>query len=193
MEMLIRPQAPADDAAIRTVVAAAFEDEGPLIVQLVDVLRSHPCGRDGMSFVAEVDGGVVGHVLVTRSRLDTPVRIIDVAVLAPLAVDPRLHRRGIGRLLVERSVTAAGEAGLPAIFLEGDPAFYSRLGFRAGGPLGFRKPSLRIPDAAFQVILLPGYEQWMTGTLVYSEPFWDLDCVGLRDPDLRAFEENSSG
>jgi putative acetyltransferase len=22
----------------------------------------------------------------------------------------------------------------------------------------------------------------MTGTLVYSEPFWAHDCVGLRDP-----------
>jgi putative acetyltransferase len=26
----------------------------------------------------------------------------------------------------------------------------------------------------------------MTGTLVYSEIFWALDCVGLRDPDAGA-------
>lgn len=44
-------------------------------------------------------------------------------------------------------------------------------------------PSLRMPDAAFQVARLPAYEPWMTGTLVYSETFWALDCVGLRDPD----------
>jgi putative acetyltransferase len=47
--------------------------------------------------------------------------------------------------------------------------------------LGFRKPSLRIPDAGFQVRLLPAYELWMTGTLVYSQTFWDHDLVGLRD------------
>jgi putative acetyltransferase len=47
--------------------------------------------------------------------------------------------------------------------------------------LGFRSPSLRIPPPAFQVARLPGYETWMTGTLVYSETFWALDCVGLRD------------
>ena len=29
---------------------------------------------------------------------------------------------------------------------------------------------------------MPGYEPWMTGTLVYSEPFWAHDCVGLREP-----------
>ena len=53
---------------------------------------------------------------------------------------------------------------------------------RASGA-GFRSPSLRIPDAAFQVARLPPWEAWMIGTLVYSETFWALDCVGLRDPD----------
>jgi len=30
------------------------------------------------------------------------------------------------------------------------------------------------------VHLLPAYEPWMTGTLVYRREFWDHDCVGLR-------------
>jgi putative acetyltransferase len=66
------------------------------------------------------------------------------------------------------------------VFLEGAPAYYGPRGFGGGAGLGFRAPSLRIPEAAFQVAVLPGYEPWMTGTLVYSAPFWDLDCVGLR-------------
>ena len=52
-----------------------------------------------------------------------------------------------------------------------------------GADLGFRKPSLRIPDAAFQVHPLSAHEPWMTGTLVYAAAFWELDCVGLRDPE----------
>jgi putative acetyltransferase len=51
------------------------------------------------------------------------------------------------------------------------------------GHLGLRKASLRIPDGAFQAIRLPEYEPWMTGTLVYAEPFWRHDAVGLRTPD----------
>ena len=69
------------------------------------------------------------------------------------------------------------------VWLEGNPAYYGRFGFRPGGDHGFRKPSLRIPDAAFQVMTLSVYEPWMTGTLVYSGTFWEHDCVGLRDPD----------
>jgi putative acetyltransferase len=182
----VRGRVPADDEAISRVVVAAFLDEGPLIVDLIHALRAHSCGRDGLDFVAVVDGEVVGHVLVTRGRLDTFERVIDVAVLAPLAVDPRLHRQGIGRRLVERAIADAAER-FPVIFLEGDPAFYSRLGFLPGKPLGFRKPSIRIPDGAFQAVILPSFEPWMTGTLVYAEPFWDLDCVGLRDPQFIAW------
>lgn len=81
----------------------------------------------------------------------------------------------------ERVADRAAETSAPLLFLEGDPDFYRRLGFVAGGPLGFRKPSLRVPDDAFQVVKLPAYEDGMSGTLVYAQAFWDNDCVGLRD------------
>jgi putative acetyltransferase len=102
-------------------------------------------------------------------------------VLSPLAVLPQRHRQGIGSSLVRRGLEVLAERRTPLVFLEGSPPYYSRLGFAAAGGLGFRKPSLRIPDEAFMVARLPAYESWMTGTLVYSQTFWDHDLVGLRD------------
>jgi putative acetyltransferase len=183
----VRRAGPDDTEAIRVVVAEAFGNEGPLLCDLVDALQRHPCGRDGLSFVAEEDGAVVGHTLITRGRLDTFTRTVDVAVLSPLGVRPAAQRRGAGRALVAHAVEAADAAGFPVVFLEGDPGYYGRLGWRAAGPLGFRKPSIRIPDDAFQCVLLGAYEPDMTGTLVYSEPFWDFDAVGLRDPAFLAW------
>ncbi len=72
---------------------------------------------------------------------------------------------------------------MPVVFLEGDPDYYSRLGFRSGPEQGFRRPSLRIPAVAFQRSRLAAYQPWMTGTLVYSEAFWRHDAVGLRAAD----------
>ena len=83
---------------------------------------------------------------------------------------------------MRRGLEILAERAVPLVFLEGDPGYYSRFGFAPGGGQGFRKPSLRILDAAFQAVRLPGYEPWMTGTLVYAEPFWRYDVVGLRDP-----------
>jgi putative acetyltransferase len=101
-------------------------------------------------------------------------------VLSPIGVDPDHQGRGIGTRLLGHALAAADREGVPLVFLEGPPGFYSSRGFETASELGFRAPSLRIPDAAFQVARLSAYEAWMTGTVAYAETFWALDCVGLR-------------
>lgn len=180
--MELRGELPSDALAVRDLHLGAFGDHGRVVVDLVGSLRDTITPEDGLSLVAERDGRVVGHVMFTRSLLDAPRRLVDVQVLSPLAVTPGLQGRGIGSALVRHGLEILGRRGVPVVFLEGDPGYYSRLGFEPGGGLGFRRPSLRIPEAAFQAVRLPAYEPWMTGTLVYAEPFWRHDAVGLRDP-----------
>jgi putative acetyltransferase len=176
----IRPERQGDERAIAGVVEAAFGERR--VVELVAALRASPDWVDGLSFVAEEAGEVVGHIAFTRSLLDAPPRLVDVLVLSPLSVVPARQRRGIGSALVRHGLDAARSRPEPLVFLEGAPELYRRFGFEAAGPLGFRRPSLRIPEPGFQVARLPSWEPWMTGTLVYSRVFWDLDCVGLRFP-----------
>jgi putative acetyltransferase len=97
------------------------------------------------------------------------------------ACAPTLRGAASARPSPRHGIAELAGSGESLVFVEGDPAYYGRLGFTAAGPLGFRRPSLRIPEVAFQVLRLAGHEPWMTGTLVYSRVFWDLDCVGLRD------------
>jgi putative acetyltransferase len=180
--MDLRGELPGDKESVRDIHLRAFGDHGPVVASLVDALRETITPTDGLSLVAEHGGQVVGHVMFTRSLLDAPQRLVDVQVLSPLGVMPEHQERGIGSALVRHGLKALAGQAAPLVFLEGDPRYYSRFGFVPGGGHGFRKPSLRIPDAAFQVIRLPGYEPWMTGTLVYAEPFWRHDVVGRRDP-----------
>jgi len=176
----IREETEADRAAIRDVQTRAFGDDG-LVAELVDALRAARAPLPVQSFVAEEDGQVAGHVMLSASRLDAPLRLVDVYVLSPLGVAPEYQRHGIGTRLIEHAIAAADSSGVPLLFLEGSPRFYSKRGFERADAAGFRSPSLRIPEPAFQVVRLSSYEPWMTGTLVYSETFWALDCVGLRD------------
>lgn len=167
---------------MRDIHLRAFGDHGLVVADLVDTLRGTITPADGLSLVAELDGRIVGHIMFTRSLLDAPRRLVEVHVLSPLAVMPEHHKRGIGSALVRHGLKILAERAVPLVFLEGDPGYYSRFGFAPGDDQGFRKPSLRIPDGAFQALGLPEYEPWMTGTLVYAEPFWRHDAVGLRDP-----------
>jgi putative acetyltransferase len=178
--LLLRDEAPEDVAPIRELHAQAFDDGGKVPL-LVDALRAAVAPIKPLSFVATLEGTIVGHVMLTASRLDAPARLVDVYVLSPLGVLPGFQRRGIGSALIRNALAAAEREQCPLVFLEGSPKYYGARGFKRATELGFRSPSLRIPEPAFQVARLPSYEPWMIGTLVYSETFWALDCVGLRN------------
>jgi putative acetyltransferase len=183
--MRIRFEEPGDVDAVAQVQREAFGAHDPahaeVVIRLVDDLRTRLKGESGLSLVADYGGEVGGHVMFSRGLLDAPARAVEVQILSPVGVRPRAQGKGIATALIRRGLEILGALNVPAVFLEGDPGFYSRLGFVPAGTRGFRKPSLRIPDAGFQVITLPAYEPWMTGTLVYPEPFWRHDLVGRRD------------
>jgi putative acetyltransferase len=184
--VLVRAETDADLDRVADLHRAAFGGHGDRVAGLVTGLRRLITEQAGLSLVAESDGVPVGHLMCTPALLDAPQRLVTVEVLSPLGVLPGRQRQGVGSALVRRAVELLAARAVPALFLEGDPAYYSRLGFQAGGPLGYRRPSLRIPPAAFQVLQLPAHEPWMTGTLVYPPVFWEHDLVGLRGARLAA-------
>ena len=189
--MPIRAARPADAPAVRRVVAAAFgaqaAEHGTQVAELWDAVEA--AGHVQASLVAEADGELVGHVGVSHAWLDARRALVDVAVLGPLSVHPDAQRGGIGAALVAAAVEAAGGLGVPALFLEGSPAYYGPRGFERASGRGFRPASARTPDAAFQVVTFDTHEDWMAGRLVYRDVWWAHDSAGLRDPDLAELEK----
>ena len=148
--MDLREERAGDTDAVRSLHLEAFGDHGPVVAELTDALGDALIPEHGISLVAEHAGQIVGHVMFTRSLLDAPRRLVDVQVLSPLAVTPGHQRRWVGAALIRAGLEILAQRAVPLVFLEGDPAYYARFGFVPGGELGFRKPSLRIPDAAFR-------------------------------------------
>lgn len=100
---------------------------------LLHEMRSRPCFVPELAYVAEI-GGVGGPVLVgasycTRASVVDGKASSEVLCLGPIAARPDLQRRGIGRALLSRTVGRARELGFAAIFLYGDPGYYSASGF----------------------------------------------------------------
>jgi putative acetyltransferase len=170
-------------AQVDAVLRSAFGVEGEVIVPLVaDLRRTHARAE----LVALDEDVVVGHVMLSRSWVDARASLVEVLVLSPLSVAPSHQRRGLGGSLLSSALSSARSLGAPAVFLEGDPGYYSARGWSPATPLGFTRPSVRIPSPAFQVVVLD--DSVLRGALVYCEPFWAHDCVGLRDPQLAAIE-----
>jgi putative acetyltransferase len=184
-ELVVRQERAEDHEAVREVHREAFGD-GERVPTLVDALRAAQASQAPLSLVATVGERVVGHVLLSACRLDALPRLVDVLSLSPLGVLPQFQRQGIGTRLVAAALAGADGRGIPLVFLEGSPRYYGKRGFTDATKLGFRPPTLRYPPGAFQVARLSSYEEWMTGTFVYSDVFWALDCVGLRGERLEA-------
>jgi putative acetyltransferase len=175
----IRDQVAADAAAAHTLVAAAFGRGW-----VADLEASLASRARATAYVAASADELVGHVRLTWGWLDAPERLVEILVLSPLSVAPAWQRRGVGRALVARAVAAAEELAAPLLVLEGDPAYYSGSGFVPAATLGVTRPSVRIPEPAFQAVALSGHGPWMTGRVVYPDTFWEYDCVGLRGERL---------
>jgi putative acetyltransferase len=178
--VIVREQRPGDQAAVREVLTAAFRDSGE-VAHLAETLAAR-ADRPGPGcvLVAESEGTVVGHVQLSRGWIDPAPRLVEVVILSPLGVAPSHHRSGVGTALCRAALEQARGLGMPAVFLEGDPAYYARLGWEPAGAHGFTAPSTRIPPPGFQVVLLPSWQSWMVGPVVYNDTFWALDFVGLR-------------
>ena len=176
----VRVMEPFEFDAMREVVVDAFEGE-PAIGPLLGSLRESPSWIPELSFVADLDGEIVGQVLFTRGWVDAMRSLVDVLVLSPVGVRPDLQRRGVGSALIEHGLATIEERDEPLVFLEGHPSYYPRFGFRPAGELGFTSPSVRIPAAEFMVRPTAKWDkEWQTGALLYADAFWHHDAVGLR-------------
>jgi putative acetyltransferase len=169
------------------VIRAAFTDEGEQVAQLWAELEQSDALR--ASLVAEQEGSVVGHVGLSHVWLDARRELVDVWLLSPLSVVPHLQGGGIGTSLLDAAVEEARSGDTPLLFLEGDPRYYGARGFQRASDYGFGPASARTPEPAFQVVTFSGYEDWMTGQVIYRDVWWRHDCAGLRDPMLAEIEE----
>lgn len=120
----IRESVAADAPGLERLYPAAFPDED-LVPLLRDLLAE---GQSVLSLVAESDGKLAGHVIFTECGLAGEAR--PLGLLGPLAVEPARQKQGIGSALVREGFERMRRRGATRICVLGDPAYYSRCGFR---------------------------------------------------------------
>ena len=120
----IRESADADALAIDRLYADAFPDEDlrPLVKDLQNDKQRVFC------LVGIAHEQLAGHVAFTACRVIGQDHRL--ALLGPLAVASAWRRRGIGSALVRTGLQRLKGDGTVRVFVLGDPAYYSRFGFR---------------------------------------------------------------
>jgi len=81
-----------------------------------------------ISLVAESEGEVVGHIAFSPIQINGRESLW--LILGPIGVLPKQQRCGIGQALVRAGLEAMKALGAEGCVLVGEPAYYSRFGFR---------------------------------------------------------------
>ncbi len=174
----VRPEREADatdGAAARAVSEAAFPTDAE--AKLLDALRASGDYDSARSLLAEVDGRIAGHVLLTAVTLEHPDGTAAhdrILALGPIAVVPVLQFRGVGSALVRAALEQAEREGMAAVVVLGHPSYYPRFGFRPARAQGLHPPG-PWPDTAWMACRLPASTADDVGVARYAQPFMEMD------------------
>ena len=110
--MIIRQETKNDRTNVFNVIESAFKDAefaDNTEQFLVERLRKSVAFIPELSMVAEIDGKIVGHILLTKLKIKNKSTEFDSLALAPVSVLPEFQGKGIGGKLILESHKKAKE------------------------------------------------------------------------------------
>ncbi|MGB2875340.1 MAG: N-acetyltransferase [Gaiellaceae bacterium] len=164
--LTIRAETAEDSQSIAEVTVDAFGRKRE--ARMVAEIRLSDCFVPDLSLVAELDGRVVGHVMLSYVGLESePKRLLE---LGPISVAREHQGVGIGSALVREALRRVDLRGEPLVLVLGHPTYYPRFGFRPAAELGITPPE-GIADEAFMAIPLRAYDPAVRGRVVFPAAY----------------------
>jgi len=177
MNFYIRTETPADYDQTKEVVREAFReaehtdhDEHELIGRL----------RDSKSFIPELslvavdrwNDAIIGHILLTKIKIQQGEGAYEALALAPLSVLPDYQHQGVGSALMESALSAAKRLGYQAVIVLGHADYYPKFGFRKAAEWGITAPFPVLDESFLALELQPNGLDGSNGVVVYDPAFF---------------------
>lgn len=143
MEITIRQETGKDYKAVFDLTVKAFEklEVSDHTEQfLVEHLRLSKNFIPELSLVAELNGIVVGHIMLTKIYIHNKDKQTETLILAPVSILPEYQSQGIGSKLIMHAHSKAKELGFTSVILVGHPNYYPRFGYKKLSGYGIKVP-----------------------------------------------------
>lgn len=176
MQIQIRPEGPKDYPTVFKLIEQAFA-EMPFSSHtehfIVEKLRKTDAYIPELSLVAEQDGDIVGHIILSKIKIDNGQQQFDALILGPVSVWPDLHSQGIGSQLIKMAHKVAKALGHQIVVLLGHKDYYPRFGYQLMRDYGISLPHEASPENCMVIELTQGALEGVSGQVIYSKPFME--------------------
>lgn len=175
MDLNLRKEKIADHQEVFNVIKKAFEKEEYSDQQehfLVQRLRASKNFIPNLSIVAERDGKVVGHILLTRIDIIDGSKSSESLALAPVSVLPTYQRKGIGGKLIVYAHEIAKGLGYKSVILVGHKDYYPKFGYFPLKSFGIKLPFDANDENCMAIELVEGALQEAHGKVQYAVEFF---------------------
>jgi len=174
--MNIRKEESRDYKEVFKLIKSAFENEEYTDHKeqfLVERLRNSEAFVPELSLVAEIDGEIVGYILLTKIRIMNDDLQKTSLALAPIAVLKKHQGKGIGGKLIQESHRRAKELGFDSVILLGHEKYYPKFGYEMTKNYGIKLP-FEVPDENCMLIeLTENALTNVTGIVEYPKEFYE--------------------
>ena len=188
----IRNEKKEDYRAVENLIRESFWNvyrPGCLEHYVIHKLRDDVDFIPELSFVMELNGKLIGQNMFMKANIKADDgRDIPITTMGPICIANQLKRKGLGKILLDYSLTKAKEFGCKALCFEGNIDFYGKSGFEFASKFSIRYHGLpEGEDASFFLCkeLEEGYLDGITGE--YAPPqgyFVDEDEAEVFDKNF---------
>lgn len=176
MEIILRQETEQDHQQVFEIIEQAFQNEehsDQAEQFLVENLRKSDAFIPELSIVAEYEGEIVGHILLTKIVIQNGERVFDSLALAPVSVKPEFQNKGIGGRLVIKSHEVSKNLGYKSIILLGHDKYYPRFGYRLTKEFDIKLPFEAPDECCMAIELVDDGLSGVSGIVVYPKEFFE--------------------
>ncbi len=184
-EITIRLENKKDFEEINKLVIRSFSEgtnysDGTGEVALIEEIRAGRYYIPHLSFVAEMNGRIVGHIMFSHfplsrsakeSTYDKSIVKTDTVMLAPVSVHADYFRQGVGSTMINLGIDQVKENGYKGIQVEGSPEYYNRFGFATSSKYNIYPTSgypMQVPEGMMYMETYPGSLEEISGYVIYD-------------------------
>jgi len=183
---IIRLEREEERREVESLVRDAFWNvyrPGCLEHYVLHQLRHDPAFVPELNFVMERNGQLIGQNMFMRSfiRCDDG-STLPIMTMGPICIKAAFQRMGLGKILLDYSLSQAEKLGCGALCFEGNIQFYGKSGFTYASAYGIRYHGLpQDEDASFFLCkeLIPGYLHSITGEYAPPEGYFVDEAAAL--------------